>query len=77
MGSLPLYSIQIPPAQGNTHSHTVVFLHGRGDHAANFCNSLQYLHDSQGHTLTDTFPSVQWVFPQAPKRRCASQPNEE
>jgi predicted esterase len=76
MGSLPLSSIQVPPAQGQTHSHTVVFLHGRGDSAANFCNSLQYSRDSQGRTLADAFPSFRWVFPQAPKRKCASSPDE-
>ncbi|KAM0190071.1 hypothetical protein ACHAPA_011094 [Fusarium lateritium] len=72
----PLLSVQVPSAQGQTHSHTVVFLHGRGDSAANFCNSLQYSRNSQGNTLADEFPSFRWVFPQAPKRKCASQPTE-
>lgn len=76
MDPLPLSSIQVPPAQGQTHSHTVVFLHGRGDSAANFRSSLQYSRDSQGRTLADAFPSFRWVFPQAPKRKCASQPDE-
>lgn len=75
MDSLPLSSIRVPPAQGQTHSHTVVFLHGRGDSAANFCNSLQYWRDSQGRTLADVFPSFKWVFPEAPKRKCANLPN--
>ncbi|EWZ84954.1 hypothetical protein BFJ70_g511 [Fusarium oxysporum] len=75
MGSLTINSIQVPPAQGQTHSHTVVFLHGRGDSAANFCSSLQYSRDSQGRTLADAFPSFRWVFPQAPKRKCASSPD--
>nr|RBQ98665.1 hypothetical protein FVER53263_13946 [Fusarium verticillioides] len=75
MGSLPLTSITVPPAQGQTHTHTVVFLHGRGDNAANFSSSLQYSRDSQGRTLADAFPYFRWVFPQAPQRKCASSPD--
>lgn len=76
MDSLPLNIVQVPPGQGQTHSHTVVFLHGRGDSAPNFRNSLQYSRNSQGQTLADAFPSFRWVFPQAPRRRCANQPEE-
>jgi predicted esterase len=76
MDFVPLSTVQLPSAQGQMHSHTVVFLHGRGDSAANFCNSLQYSRTSQGHTLVEAFPSLRWVFPQAPKRKCASQPDE-
>ncbi|RGP81301.1 hypothetical protein FLONG3_445 [Fusarium longipes] len=75
MDSLPLHCIRIAPTV--THSHTVVFLHGRGDNVSNFCNSLHYSRDSQGRTLAEAFPTFRWIFPQAPKRRCASQPNEE
>ncbi|KAK1624093.1 Phospholipase/Carboxylesterase family protein [Colletotrichum phormii] len=48
-----------------THTHTVVFLHGRGDNAKNFMQSLNYSRDSQNRTLADAFPSFRWVFPQA------------
>ncbi|KAI3557867.1 acyl-protein thioesterase [Colletotrichum abscissum] len=47
------------------HTHTVVFLHGRGDNAKNFMQSLNYSSDSQDRTLVDAFPSFRWVFPQA------------
>jgi predicted esterase len=56
------------------HTHTVVFLHGRGDKAPNFAASLQYSPDSRGFTLFEAFPSIRWVFPQAPLRKCASSP---
>ncbi|OTA98637.1 hypothetical protein M426DRAFT_325845 [Hypoxylon sp. CI-4A] len=56
------------------HTHTVVFLHGRGDSARNFAASLSHSRDSQNRSLVDAFPSVRWVFPQAPTRRCAGGP---
>ncbi|KAL1866910.1 hypothetical protein VTK73DRAFT_4457 [Phialemonium thermophilum] len=57
------------------HTHTVVFLHGRGDNAQKFCASLSYWRGSNGQTLCDAFPSFRWVFPQAPLRKCASLPD--
>ncbi|KAI1481096.1 phospholipase/carboxylesterase family protein [Daldinia eschscholtzii] len=57
------------------HTHTVVFLHGRGDNARKFAASLSYSRDSRGRTLIDAFPSFRWVFPQAPLRKCASSPD--
>ncbi|OAA66887.1 Phospholipase/carboxylesterase [Niveomyces insectorum RCEF 264] len=57
------------------HSHTVVFLHGRGDNARNFAASLAHARDSRRRTLADAFPSFRWVFPQAPVRTCASAPD--
>lgn len=69
MDTSPLKEVQVPPAPGQKHSHTVVFLHGRGDNAPHFCESLQYSRDSRGRTLSDAFPSFRWVFPQAPSRK--------
>lgn len=54
------------------HTHTVVFLHGRGDDTHNFIASLSRSRDSRGKTLLGAFPGFRWVFPQAPLRRCAS-----
>ncbi|KAF6840757.1 phospholipase carboxylesterase [Colletotrichum musicola] len=56
----PVYS---PPL--TTHTHTVVFLHGRGDNALDFARSLNYSRDSQNRTLADAFPTFRWVFPRA------------
>ncbi|TWU72157.1 hypothetical protein ED733_003723 [Metarhizium rileyi] len=60
MTSLPII---VPAAK--THTHTVVFLHGRGDVAENFVASLNYSKDSRGRTLQEIFPSFKWVFPKA------------
>ncbi|KAK6215194.1 phospholipase carboxylesterase [Colletotrichum tabaci] len=56
------------------HTHTVVFLHGRGDNAQNFAASLAYSRDSRNRTLADAFPSFRWVFPQAKVGQSAAFP---
>ncbi|TPX11110.1 uncharacterized protein E0L32_007971 [Thyridium curvatum] len=57
------------------HTHTVVFLHGRGDNARSFAASLVNSKDSHSRSLFEAFPSLRWVFPQAPMRQCASSLN--
>ncbi|KAI0332801.1 alpha/beta-hydrolase [Cubamyces sp. BRFM 1775] len=64
----------MPPSE--PHTHTVVFLHGRGDNARNFAKSLVYWRDSHNRSLFQAFPSFRWVFPQAPTRQCASLPDK-
>ncbi|KAI1650132.1 alpha/beta-hydrolase [Daldinia loculata] len=64
----------ITVAPSKPHTHTVVFLHGRGDNPRNFAASLAHSRDSRGRTLADAFPPFRWVFPQAPTRKCASSP---
>ena len=54
------------------HTHTVVFLHGRGDTAYRFSAALEQWHGADGKTLAETFPSFRWVLPQAPRIACAS-----
>lgn len=71
--SIELPCITISPKA--PHTHTVVFLHGRGDNVHNFSRALNFSCDSQGRTLVDRFPSFRWVFPQAPKRQCATSPD--
>ncbi|KAJ4391475.1 hypothetical protein N0V93_005092 [Gnomoniopsis smithogilvyi] len=68
--------VALGPSASTPHTHTVVFLHGRGDNAANFSASLVHWRDSKGRTLADAFPSFRWVFPQAPLRQCASDPGQ-
>ncbi|KID86842.1 Phospholipase/Carboxylesterase family protein [Metarhizium guizhouense ARSEF 977] len=60
MASMPV----IVPAAAK-HTHTVVFLHGRGDVAENFVASLKYSRSSRDQTLQEIFPSFRWVFPKA------------
>jgi predicted esterase len=62
------------PSPTTRHTHTIVFLHGRGDNAPSFASSLSACRDSHGRRLTDIFPSARWVFPQAPTRALASDP---
>jgi predicted esterase len=54
------------------HTHTVVFLHGRGDTAQNFSSSLRFSRDSHGRSIFENFPSFRWVFPQAELRQTAA-----
>lgn len=58
------------------HTHTVVFLHGRGDHAQDFMSSLHHSRDSHKRSLFESFPSFRWVFPQAKMRACAAFPGQ-
>lgn len=58
------------------HTHTVVFLHGRGDNIENFTRALHYSQTSSSQTLFQAFPSFKWVFPEAPRRKCATSPQE-
>lgn len=60
MGRMPV----IIPVQ-KAHSHTVIFLHGRGDDADSFSASLKYPHDSRNRTLYEAFPTFRWVFPKS------------
>lgn len=72
MAAIKIPFITVGPSE--PHTHTVVFLHGRGDNVRNFVASLANSRDSRGRTLMEAFPSFRWVFPQAPTRRCASTP---
>ncbi|KAK8089531.1 acyl-protein thioesterase [Apiospora hydei] len=65
----------VPPT--TPHTHTVVFLHGRGDHAQDFLSSLHHSRDSRNRTLLESFPSFRWVFPQARMRPCAAFPGQQ
>ncbi|KAM7192124.1 acyl-protein thioesterase [Rhypophila sp. PSN 637] len=61
----------IEPPSPNQHTHTIVFLHGRGDNAKNFARSLAYSTSSTGQTLMQHFPSARWVFPSSELRPSA------
>lgn len=58
----------VPPE--TEHTHTIIFLHGRGSTAQELAESLFLLKDSSRRSLTDIFPSVRWVFPQAELLYC-------
>ncbi|KAL2153539.1 hypothetical protein VTH82DRAFT_4694 [Thermothelomyces myriococcoides] len=67
-----LQVLTIPPSTPHPHTHTIIFLHGRGDNIKSFSRALRRWHSSRGTTLFDTFPTLRWVFPQAPVRQVAS-----
>ncbi|KAH7305988.1 phospholipase/carboxylesterase family protein [Stachybotrys elegans] len=58
-------------------THTVVFLHGRGDNVNSFVQSLRYFQDSHDRSLGQRFPSFRWVFPEAPTARPVSCPGQQ
>ncbi|KAI0127365.1 acyl-protein thioesterase [Xylariales sp. AK1849] len=58
------------PDEKHAHTHTVIFLHGRGDTAQDLAENLFLLKDSSKRSLNDAFPSVRWVFPQADLLYC-------
>lgn len=53
----------------NTHTHSVILLHGRGSNAARFGLELLESKTSSGKTLQELFTSVKFIFPTAKKRR--------
>lgn len=67
---------EIAPKAPHTHTHTVIFLHGRGDNAVDFSNGITARNswvDSQGRNPVAVFPSFRWVFPTAGWKPCARQ----
>jgi predicted esterase len=46
-----------------SHTHTVIFLHGRGSTAAEFVSEFFESQSSGSRTLPEIFPPVRWVFP--------------
>ncbi|KAI0107233.1 lysophospholipase II [Nemania sp. FL0031] len=55
------------------HTHTVIFLHGRGSNSKEFADEFFESEASepagQSRTLRDLFPNIRWVFPSAPTLR--------
>ncbi|KAI0479847.1 lysophospholipase II [Xylaria cf. heliscus] len=53
-----------------THTHTVIFLHGRDSNCEEFADEFFESEASepidQPRTLRDLFPNIRWVFPSAP-----------
>ncbi|KAF2631301.1 alpha/beta-hydrolase [Macroventuria anomochaeta] len=63
----------VPPTA--PHTHTIIFLHGRGSNATEFCSEIFESQDSSGAFFTELFPCIKWVFPCAEKRWAVT--NEE
>ncbi|KUI66841.1 Acyl-protein thioesterase 1 [Cytospora mali] len=66
-------SLTVPPSS-DEHTHTVVFLHGRGDYADDFSAAVRRSRTSNGTNLYQAFPAFKWVFLQAPATDVAKSP---
>ncbi|KAI1340690.1 Alpha/Beta hydrolase protein [Xylariaceae sp. FL0016] len=60
----------LPPDPSHAHTHTLIFLHGRGDTARGVADTLFLSRSSTLSTLKDLLPTVRFVFPQAEMRLC-------
>ncbi|EJT78741.1 carboxylesterase [Gaeumannomyces tritici R3-111a-1] len=69
MDQLPPFFI---PPTAHPHTHTAVFLHGRGGNVWALVRALRLWTNSDGHNLARAFPTFRWVFPQAPMRTLAA-----
>lgn len=68
---VPSDATTIIAPRAESHTHTVIFLHGREDFGSDLA---QYFFDSKssdGRSLADIYPSVRWVFPTATLRYSA------
>ncbi|OTB06498.1 hypothetical protein M426DRAFT_9634 [Hypoxylon sp. CI-4A] len=60
----------VGPQEGHSHTHTIIFLHGRGSNCTEF--SAEFLESEasgpvdEPRTLLDLFPTIRWIFPSAP-----------
>lgn len=66
--SMELGRSVVPPE--TEHTHTIIWLHGRGSTAQETAENLFLLRDTSRRTLSEVFPSVRWVFPQAELLYC-------
>jgi lysophospholipase-2 len=56
---------------GASHTHTVIFLHGREDFGEDLAKDFFNYKAPEGKTLADIFPSIKWIFPTAKPRYSA------
>lgn len=56
----------IPPSK--SHTHTIIFLHGRRSNGPEFANELFEGCSTAGFTLQEHLPTYKWVFPTTKKR---------
>ncbi|KAI4862362.1 phospholipase/carboxylesterase [Hypoxylon rubiginosum] len=60
----------VEPQEGHQHTHTVIFLHGKGSDCEEFADEFFESEASEPagcpRTLPDLFPTIRWVFPPAP-----------
>lgn len=67
--NLPLTPTSMPLTidPSDTHTHTIIFLHGRGSTPSQLAAALtRETPDSRGRSLVQALPTVRWVFPAPP-----------
>ncbi|KAK8251745.1 phospholipase/Carboxylesterase [Phyllosticta capitalensis] len=62
---------QITPRATHSHTHTVIFLHGRDSVAPEFAKELFESQASNDQTLLEIFPGFKWVFPESGLQKLA------
>ncbi|PVH91979.1 alpha/beta-hydrolase [Periconia macrospinosa] len=72
---MPTLSIHVVSPTA-THTHTIIFLHGRGSNAKEFASEFFESQASDDRFLTDIFPSYKWVFPCAAIRYAGNEQEE-
>jgi len=55
----------------HTHTHSIIFLHGRDSTAEEFAGELFESQASDGRFLQEIFPSIRWIFPTSRIRKSA------
>ncbi|KAF8860905.1 alpha/beta-hydrolase [Acephala macrosclerotiorum] len=55
----------------NSHTHTIILLHGRDSIASEFASEFFESQASDERTLPEIFPTVKWVFPTSKPRKSA------
>ncbi|KAF1991552.1 alpha/beta-hydrolase [Aulographum hederae CBS 113979] len=63
----PAPTVSLP--HGKEHTHTFIFLHGRGDTGSNFARCFARTRTWQNHSLQALFPSLKIIYPCAPVRK--------
>jgi predicted esterase len=63
-------------APTTTHTHTVIWLHGRGSNAKDFASELFESQASDDRFFARIFPGVRWVFPCATKTMAEEETEE-
>jgi predicted esterase len=67
----------VPPAEGHTHDHTLIFLHGRGGTGRDLADALVWARGTGRRTLREALPGTRLVFPQAPELPCENREGDE
>ncbi|KAF1984131.1 alpha/beta-hydrolase [Aulographum hederae CBS 113979] len=61
----------------SSHTHTVIFLHGKNNTASEFAEEIFESQASDDRTLPEIFHSIKWVFPSSGRSPCARFGGEE